>query len=266
MLNTPSTFAWADHRFARHGIGGSFTLIVCIALVTSLPSAAKADPIMGNMTLTIAPPPGLTGFGGSALSNAPVVYSSGTVDLSQEFQSQIQPGGIVTDNFINLTGPHLYPAFGGLSVDMNTTFQMQITFDGVAGSQPTIDVTGTMNVDAAGTPEGTWNTGAWIASSATPQSATVQGWTPDSGIPMSLINQYLKTSNYYLRQLDSFSYGSTPGQDNPATGTFTLIANASALTPVPEPGAVLVYLAAFGALGFRYGARRWRSGRKPGRS
>jgi hypothetical protein len=261
VRNTSSTFAWAGHRFARHGIGGSFTLIACVALVTSLPAAAKADPIMGNISLTIAPPPGLSGFGGSAFSNAPVVYSSGTVDLSQEFQSQIQPGGIVTDNFINLTGRHLYPDFGGLPVQMNTTFQMQITFDGAAGSQPTIDVTGKMNVDAAGTPEGTFNTGAYAVSSGTPQSATVQGWTPDSGIPMSLINQYLNTSNYYLWQQDNFSYGSTPGQDTPSTGTFTLIANASAITPVPEPGAVLVYLAAFGALGFRHIARRRRSGR-----
>ncbi len=261
MLNSSSTLACAGHRFARHGIGGSFTLIACVALVTSLPSAAKADPVMGNITLTITPPPGLAGFGGSALSNAPVVYSSGTVDLSQEFQSQIQPGGTVTENFINLSGPHLYPDFGGLPVQMNTVFQMQITFDGAAGSQSTINVTGTMNVGAAGTPEGTINDGAIITSFGTPQSATVQGWTPDSGIPMSLINQYLKTSNYFLSQQDSFSYGSTPGQDNPATGTFTLIANASAITPVPEPCSALVYLTAFGALGFRH----WRSERKWGR-
>ena len=226
-------------------------LIACVALVTSLPSAAKADPIMGNITLTIAPPPGLAGFGGSALSSTPVVYSSGTVDLSHVFQGPLPPFATVGDNFINLTGPHLYPDFGGLPVQMNTTFQMQITFDGAAGSRPTIDVTGTMNVYAEGTPEGTFNTGALIASSGTPQSATLQGWNPDSGIPMSLINQYLTTSNYFLwQQDDSFSYGSAPGQDNPATGTFMLLANASAITPVPEPGAMLVYLAAFGRWAF----------------
>jgi hypothetical protein len=262
VLNRSSTFAWAGPRFARHGIGGSFTLLACVALMTALPSAAKADPVMGKITLTIAPPPGLTGFGGSASSSAPVVYSSGTVDLSQEFQGPVPPGATVGENSINLTGPHLYPDFGGLAVQMNTTFQMQIAFDGAAGSQPTIDVTGTMNVYAAGTPAGTSNTGAFIDSSAAPQSATVQGWTPDSGIPMSLIDQYLKTSNYYLWQQDNFSYGSTQGQDNPATGTFLLMANASAITPVPEPGAALVFLAAFGALG----ARRWRSGRNGGDS
>jgi hypothetical protein len=228
--------------------------------MASLPSAAKADPVMGNITLTIAPPSGLAGFGGSALSDAPVVYSSGSVDLSQEFQSQIQPGGSVTDNFVTVTGPHLYPHFGGLPVDLNTTFDMKVTFDGAAGSHPTIDVTGAMKVSALGTPEGTYNTGAAIWSNGTPQSATVQGWTPGSGIPMSLINQYSKTSNYFLLQSDSFLYGSSPwGPDSPATGTFTLFANPSAITPVPEPATLLVYLAAIAALGFRHSARVWRS-------
>jgi hypothetical protein len=232
-----------------------------LALVTALPSAAKADPIMGNVTLTVAPPAGLEGFGGSASSSAPVVYSSGTVNLSQEFQSQIQPGGGDSYSGLVLTGGHLYPDFGGLPVQESTTFQMQITFNGAGGSQPTINVTGTMNIQAQGTPEGTLNTGAAIDSYAVPQSvtATLQGWTAASGVPMSLINQYLNTSNYSLWQQDIFSYGSTPGKDTPATGAFYLDANASAITPVPEPGTVVVYLAAFAALGVRYSARRWRS-------
>jgi hypothetical protein len=73
---------------------------------------------------------------------------------------------------------------------------------------------------------------------------------------MSLVNKYLNTSNYYLYQQDNFLYGSP--QDNPATGNFYMMANASALTPVPEPATVLVYLAAIASLGFRHRAWLWR--------
>jgi hypothetical protein len=247
------SFARPSHSFSKHGPGRSFRLIALLAMMASLTSTAMADPVMGTVTLTVAPPPGLAGFGGSGLSQSPVVYSSGNIDLSQLFQSQVQPGGTTTYEGLTLTGAHLYPSFGGLAANFNTTFQMTIAFDGTSGSQPTINVTGTLTGSAAGTPEGTINTGAYTDASATPQAATLQGWNPDSGVPMSLINQYLNTANYSLYQQDRFQYGSP--QDNPATGSFALIAIPSAITPVPEPATLAVFLAAIASLGFRHRAR-----------
>ncbi len=109
----------------------SFTFIAILAVTMLLSDAAMADPILGTITLTIAPIPGLEL--GAAASSAPVVYSSGLVDLSQPFQGEILPGGAVTSQGLTLTGPHLDAGFGGLPETFDTTFQMQITFDGNSG-------------------------------------------------------------------------------------------------------------------------------------
>ena len=79
-------------------------------------------------------------------------------------------------------------------------------------------------------------------------SATVQGWSPESGVPMSLINKYLTTSNYSLYLQDS--YHVVP-ESYPTASDFYLTANQSAVTFVPEPATVLIYLAAIAGLGVR---------------
>jgi hypothetical protein len=238
-------------------MGGSFTVMGCLAL--ALTSSAKADPVLGSVTLTIARETDTAGYGGG-IAQGPVVYSSGSVDLSQVFQSEVLPGGAILEGHgVSLTGPHLLPNFGGLGETFNTTFQLKIAFDGTSGSQPTINVTGVMTGGASGTPEGTFNTGANIEANGNPQSASLQGWNPGSGVPMSLINQYLNPSNYYLLQQDSYMYGSP--QDSPATASLSLIPNTSAVTPVPEPATAAIFLAAIAALCFRHRAGLWWSRR-----
>jgi hypothetical protein len=244
-------------RFSSCAVGWNFTVVVCLALAAALTSTANADPVMGTVTLTIAGEPYPTGFSGG-IAQGPVVYSSGTVQLDQFFQSQAVSADETTlGHNVVLTGPILIPNFSGLEENFYSTFQMKIAFDGASGSQPTIDVTGVVSIAAEGTPEGTFNTGAFIMASGTPQSATLAGWNPDSGVPMSLINQFLNPSNYYLYQQDSYQYGSP--QDSPATAFFALNPEISAVTPVPEPATVVVFLAAIAGLGVRHRARLWRS-------
>jgi hypothetical protein len=252
-----SSFTRPAHRFSIDGMGRSFVAIGCLALMAALTSAAKADPVMGSVSLTIAQDAGLSGYG-AGIAQGPVVYSSGTVDLSQLFQSQMQPGGVVTYQGLNLNGPVLLPGAGGLlDLNFNTAFQMKITFDGASGSMPAIDVTGSLKGNAYGEPNGTSAGNLGITAYATPLSATLQGWTPASGIPMSLINQYLNPSNYYLTQQMGYQYSLTQGA--PATASFSLAANSFAITPVPEPGTVLAYLTVLAGLGLQQGARFLRS-------
>ena len=66
-------------------------LIACLAILASSTYAVKADPIMGTVTLTVAPAPYPLSWGG-AFFQGPVVYSSGSVNLSQVFQGQALPG------------------------------------------------------------------------------------------------------------------------------------------------------------------------------
>ena len=257
MLTSFSSFTLSSDRSSRRMVGRNLTVMACLALTAALTSAANADPVMGTVTLTIAREAYNPGYLGG-IAQGPVVYSSGSVDLSQVFQSEVQPGGAILEGQgVSLTGPHLIPSFSGLGENFNTTFQLKIAFDGASGSQPTINVTGVITGNAQGTPIGTFNTGANIGAYGTPQSATLQGWNPDSGVPISLINQFLNPSNYNLSQQDSYQYGSP--QDNPATASFSLIPNLSAVSPVPEPSTVAVFLVAIAGLCFRQRARPWRS-------
>ena len=137
-------------------------------------------------------------------------------------------------------------------MDINTTFDLKIAFDGAAGSHPTIDVTGPMFVEIYSEPDTNspnWMDGASnvsVGTVATLKSATVQGWTPESGVPMSLINKYLTTSNYSLSLQDA--YHVVP-ESYPTTSNFYLTANQSAVTFVPEPATLLMYLAAIAGAG-----------------
>ena len=224
------------HRSRKDGMRRSLPLVAWLALVISLTSAAKADPIMGNIVMTVAPSPPAAGTGLGIPTAA--VYSSGPVDLSTLPQN------------LPLTGPALGFAGGGLIGQIiKTTFDLKITFNGAAGSQPSIDVTGPLTGWANYSPSPD-HASSWFQ--ATPTSATLHGWTVGSGVPMDLINQYLNTSNYHVDQLISASLP-------PDRANFALTVDPSTGVTTPEPATVLVYLVAIAGLGVRRGARAWRS-------
>jgi hypothetical protein len=235
------------------------TLTACLALMASSTSVAKADPIMGNITLTVTESKygGLTG----GISQPTLAYSSGTVDLSQFFQEQVFPDGSTSYQGLTLNGPLLMRWYGlGDASPPGVTYDMKIAFDGASGSQPTVDVTGSLNVKAVSEPDSASIeiSHVWVQTSAILKSATLQGWTPHSGIPMSLINMFLNTSNYQLAEWDQYTVG---GRDYPATdgypptSTFFLTPDASAVTPVPETATILAYLAAIAGVSVRRSLR-----------
>ncbi|HZW33667.1 MAG TPA: hypothetical protein VFF52_23300 [Isosphaeraceae bacterium] len=202
------------------------TLIACLASIVSLAGASKAGSIMGTIVLTVAPNPIIEDGQGLGIPTA-AVYSSGPVDLGT------LPQGLA------LPGPALGFDGGLIGEPIKTAFDLKITFDGASGSQPSIDVTGSLvgMVEATQSPD---TADSWFQSP--PTSATVQGWSPNSGIPMALINQYLNTSNYQLFQIFA---GSVP----PDSDTFWLTVSPSTGATVPEPATVLLYLAAIAVPG-----------------
>jgi hypothetical protein len=157
---------------------------------------------------------------------------------------------------LTLNGPLLVKWYGlGEATPPNVTYDLKITFNGASGSQPTIEVTGSMKVVADSVPDSNYPFGGpvIVRATANPASATVQGWTPSSGVPQSLIDTYLNTSNYKLYQQDGYTTGTnTP---YPTSSTFDLVANPSALAVTPEPSTILVYLAAIMGLGLRRSSR-----------
>jgi hypothetical protein len=143
---------------------------------------------------------------------------------------------------------------------------MTITFDGASGTHPTIDVTGnvTGSYDVTDIPKSSplyaegYNLSGSLGVQGTATAATLLGWTPDSGIPMSLLNQYLNPSAYAIsEQLGTGPYRASVVL--PSTAEATLAVNLLAPTAAPEPAAVLVYVAAIAGLGVHRGARHWRS-------
>ena len=73
------------------------------------------------------------------------------------------PGGGETWQGLTLTGPLLAQWYGLGSVNINTTFDLKIAFDGAAGRHPTIDVTGPMFVNIYSDPDTNspeWDSGA----------------------------------------------------------------------------------------------------------
>lgn len=239
-----------------------WSLIACLALMASSGRAAKADPIMGTVTLTVAQDPGV-GLWGSAINQGPAVYSSGQVDLSQFFQVPVVtfPDGSYTEIFpsVTLSGPLLIRWDNLGSFLFNTTFDLKIAFDGASGNGPTIDATGTLNgfADSNTSDVETGPSNVLVGADATFQSATVQGWTPGSGVPMSLIDQFLKASNLRLGDEDVYTVNSTGGF--PTSSTFSFSPDPSAVTYTPEPATLLIYLSAIAGLGVRGGARLRRS-------
>jgi hypothetical protein len=226
------------------------TIIACLALMLSKAVTAEADPIPGTITLTAQE-------GGSQLTGPPPATYTGTVaDLS------------APSSYVMLSGPELgYSsgyAQGTMNIPIQATFNMTISFDGASGSQPTVDVAGTL-------------TGSYVVSTIPPSnplyaegynltgelnlggtvtSATLQGWTTDSGVPMSLINQYLNTSSYNIyQQVYTGPYMASVVLPNTAVTNVDI--NLSTATAAPEPATILVYATSIAGLGLqRFGRRR----------
>jgi hypothetical protein len=229
-------------------MGRGLTFIACLAFITSLTFESKADPIPADVTLTVEP-------SGMPMTGIPYVYSGTIPDVN------------TPPSYISLSGATLGspgPNFQGLiDIGIRTTFNMMITFDGASGSHPSIDVTGNVTgyFDVTGIPMSSpyWAGGFNLLSSLSVQgtatSAILQGWTPASGIPMSLIDQYLNPSSYTFTEQGS-GMGMATSQLN---GGAFLALNIPEGAEVPEPATLLIYLAAISGLVVRRGARLWRS-------
>ena len=208
-------------------------LVACFVLsAIILPCPAKADPITANITLTVEP-------NGLGIAGVPYVYTGLIPDLNSPPSSLSMSGSV-----LGAPGP-IYTT--PTEVNINTPFNMTITLNDASGSNPTIDVTGnvTGSFDETAIPSSSflYAEGFTLSSSlnvqGTATSATLQGWTPNSGIPMSLINEYLNPSIYSFSQTaQGMSMASSPQ----LLGGSTLQINLSTDSEVPEPAAVLIYL------------------------
>ena len=191
----------------------------------------------------------------------------GTADLTVAVAgSPVQIGGTFSSGpveldalplFLQLPGPSLgYNTHGQFGESISTTFDLRITFDGLLGSQPYIDITGTVT----GYLGGDWltvNMGANL--SVNPMSATAQGWSTSSGVPLTLIDEYLNLSSYHLTgdiEGGAMNYVGFGGTIDPSTPGSTVAA--------PEPASILLYLTTLAGLWLMPKLRTKRTGRDSG--
>ena len=225
--------------------------IAGLALIASITHPAKADPITASVTLTVEP-------NDMPMSGIPYVYTGTIADLT------------APPSDIGLTGTTIgYPGSfwsAPMQTGIQTTFNMTITLEGAPGSQPSIDVTGTVTGSYAISviPQSSpyyadgYNYTNSLSVQGTATSATLEGWTPQSGIPMSLLSQYLNPAIYSFSEQGSGGMGKASVYLPPELPAYLEI-TASAAAEAPEPAAVLVYVAAIAAWAVRRGALSWRS-------
>jgi hypothetical protein len=230
----------------------ALTVVAGLVVITSLTNPAGADPIPATVSLTVEP-------NGSAITYYPYVYSVWIPDLNTRPSSVglLGSGSVVSGSGV---GESIFPAH----IPIQTTFNMTITLDGASGSHPSIVVEGTVtgSYDVTDIPQSSplWAAGFNISSYLTVQgvatSAKLEGWTSNSGVPMSLISQYLNPSIYSFSQQGSGgNYMVYPSYPDLA-GT-TLFINLPDAAETPEPATVLVYVAAIVGLVVRLSAQRW---------
>lgn len=231
----------------------SLTLFTCVAFMASLIGAASADPISGTVTVTVEP-------SGTLVTAVPYMYSACILDMSNTTYN----GEMFGDGLLGSPGPIWNPP---INIDIQTTFNMTVTFDGASGSHPTIDLTGPLTVEFNQTDLTSsspyyamgYNPSTSLTARGTPTTATLQGWTPSSGVPMSLINEYLNPSSYdFFESGEAMTMAMPPEQ---LSGGVSLGIHLSAGAEAPEPSSVLVCLAAIAGLAVRRGARLWQAGR-----
>jgi hypothetical protein len=216
----------------------SSTVVAVTMLIATLSGPAKADPLMGSVSLTVDPTTGWVGGGGGDIT-APGVpsavnYSSGLADLGTLPETLSLTGAP-----IGLVGPGDSTIIGEY---FSTNFSMTITFNGADGSHPTVNAQGELTGWVA---EGQ---GSGLSSSfyGTVTSVTVQGLTAGSGIPQALLDRYMDPYDYVL-------YQDVMGTEVPSTASMFVTVN---VTPTPEPATVVSYLAVIAGLGVRRMIRR----------
>jgi hypothetical protein len=127
----------------------------------------------------------------------------------------------------NLNGGSIYETLGPV-------YNMTIALDGADGSHPTVKATGFLvGTVSEGIIPSMWSS---FHSSSSASRLTVQGWTPASGIPQSLIDAYLDPSHYQFQQ--EVEATTLPASAN-------LIVTVSS---VPEPATIVVYVAGIAVL------------------
>lgn len=246
MTTTMSVLAHPFYRCERCFCRQTLAVAVCLTLVVSLGSTVRANPITGTITATVsnAPPPdGSASYystdwfsaqsGGFASGGTPTA-----VDLS------ILPTGLP------LPGGDLgYNTHGTFGQKINAPFDLKITFDGTSGSHPFVELTGTLVGEIGGTSLYA-NMGGWFIPTLT--SAVLHDWTPDCGVPLSLINQYMNPASYHLD-------GAIEGGSMNGVGYLMTIDPSTGASVVPEPATVVMYLAVIGGFIAWRGSRALRA-------
>lgn len=218
---------------------------LALMLMAAIGRPAAADPVMGTIELTAGPDSVL---GGDVFSTNQD-YPSVPVDLSDP--SVLSKG-------IPLPGPQLLnfteesPNGGPMKWghDINTSFDLRITFDGSSGAHPYVELTGTLT-GVMGEGDAAYNLGGFFT--ATPTSAVLHDWTPDSGVSLSVIDPFLNPGNYQIN-------GAIEGGFQDLSGFLFYVNPSSSIAPIPapEPSTLLIYAAAIAGAGIRYRVRRRR--------
>lgn len=223
--------------------------VACLAFMTYLPFDARAGSIPADVSLTVGPP----------LGN-PYAYTTSIQDVNTP------PSSV----YLGPTPGYLSDLTHPVAENIQTTFNMTITFEGPSGSRPSIDVTGNVTgyLDVTVIPSSSpyyamgYNLSSSLNAMGIGKSATLQGWTPASGVPMSLIEPYLNPSIYGFSE-----QGRGMGMAySELYGGATLFTNLPAAASVPEPTTLLMYLAAIAGLGVRLRRSRTPIGRIDGDS
>jgi hypothetical protein len=227
------------------------TLLTCLAIIAALPSVLKADPIQGTVSLSVGALYGTTNF--SDASN-PTTFIEGPT----QFSGTISPtNGLwyetgLTGPTLGQGSPSLPSAADPAMVWADAPFSMTITLKGGSGAGPTITVTGTFHGTFETEPLTQQTalpgllTNVAMGFSATPTNAILQGLSPSSGIPTSLINQLMNVSNY---SIFTSGYDINSPTMPPFGATLEFIPAIEAETP--EPATVLVYLSVIAGLAAR---------------
>jgi hypothetical protein len=227
------------------------TLLTCFAIIAALPGVSKADVIEGTASLSVGALYGTTNYS-DALSpttfiEGPTQFSGALASTNGKWYTTELPGPNLGQG-----SPALPTAADPATVWAQAPFSLTITLDGASGVNPTITITGTIH--------GTFNsepltletaqpgllTNVTMGFSATPTNVTLQGWTPSTGIPDSLINQLLNLSNYSIFT-NGYDINSPTTPEFGAALEFIPAIEAEA----PEPATFLLYLGAIAGLAAR---------------
>jgi hypothetical protein len=198
--------------------------------VAALTSSAQADPISGGIALMI-------GAG----------YGSSVPEFVADMANPPYKGG-------QLGGEPILPPEGFGSGTISDSFNVSIVFNAASGANPTINVigaiTGVYTVTDLEPGNPLWSSGGFnfetsLRMEGTATSATLENWSPASGVPLSLINQYLNLSDYHFTETAGGLSIAAPYYDN-LQASFSI--DLPPAVPAPEPTTAILYVAAIGGL------------------